>query len=188
MNYRNVNIFNVNISMWFVCAASFLPNKPFQQNRCICVYVCVRVCVCLFHYSKRVLSHSSLGEMCIMTLSLVCFWERCHHAHFTPTRYNDHDDVIMSATASQITGASIACSTVDSGADERKHQRSASLAFVRGINWWSVSSPHKRTVTQKMFPFDDVIMCALKVAEVRSGRQPLPEPTLTQISAVIWLI
>ena len=35
---------------------------------------------------------------------------------------------------------------------------SASLAFVRGIHWWSVNSPHKGPVTRKMFPFDDVIM------------------------------
>ena len=39
-----------------------------------------------------------------------------------------------------------------------KHQSSASLAFVRGINRWPVNSPHKWPVTWKMFPFDDVIM------------------------------
>ena len=33
-----------------------------------------------------------------------------------------------------------------------------SLAFVRGIHRRSVNSPHKRPVTRKMFPFDDVIM------------------------------
>ena len=50
------------------------------------------------------------------------------------------------------------CSTVCSGADQRKHQSSASLAFVRGIHRWPVNSPHKGPVTRKMFPFDDVIM------------------------------
>ena len=49
-------------------------------------------------------------------------------------------------------------STVYSGIDERKHQSSASLAFVREIHQWPVNSPHKGPVTQKMFPFDDVIM------------------------------
>ena len=44
------------------------------------------------------------------------------------------------------------------GADQRKHQSSASLAFVRGIHWRPVNSPHKWPVTRKMFPFDDVIM------------------------------
>ena len=38
----------------------------------------------------------------------------------------------MSAMVSQITGVSIVCSTVYSGADQRKHQSSASLAFVTG--------------------------------------------------------
>ena len=47
---------------------------------------------------------------------------------------------------------------VFSGADQRKHQSSASLAFVRGIHRWPVNSPHKRPVTRKMFSFDDVIM------------------------------
>ena len=49
---------------------------------------------------------------------------------------------------------------VYSGADQRKHQSSASLAFVRGIHRWAVNSPHKWPVTRKMFPFDDVIMVA----------------------------
>ena len=43
------------------------------------------------------------------------------------------------------------------GADQRKHQSSASLAFVRGIHRWPVHSPHKGPVTRKMFPFDDVM-------------------------------
>ena len=76
------------------------------------------------------------------------------------TRYVQHlyhyDDVIMGAMASQITSVSIVYSTVYSDADERKHQSSASLAFVRGIHRGPVNSPHK--VTRKMFPFHDVIM------------------------------
>ena len=42
--------------------------------------------------------------------------------------------------------------------DQRKHQSSASLAFVRGIHRGPVNSPHKWQVTRKMLPFDDVIM------------------------------
>ena len=48
--------------------------------------------------------------------------------------------------------------TVYSDADQRKHQSSVSLAFVRGIHRGPVNSPHKWPVTRKMFPFDDVIM------------------------------
>ena len=66
-------------------------------------------------------------------------------------------DVIMGVMASQITGVAMDYSTVCSGADQRKHQSSASLVFVRGIHQWPVNSPCKGPVTRKMFPFDDVI-------------------------------
>ena len=60
----------------------------------------------------------------------------------------------MSTIASQITSLTIVYSTVYSGTDQRKHQSSASLSFVRGNH----RGPHKWPVTRKMFPFDDVIM------------------------------
>ena len=66
----------------------------------------------------------------------------------------------MSAMASQITSLTIVYSTVYSDADQRKHQSSASLAFVRGIHRWPMNCPHKWPVTRKMFPFDDVVMMA----------------------------
>ena len=58
----------------------------------------------------------------------------------------------MGAIASQITSLTIVYCTVYSGADQRKHQSSASLAFVRGIH------PHKWPVTRKIFPFDYDVM------------------------------
>ena len=71
----------------------------------------------------------------------------------------DHyDDVTMGTIASQITSLTIVYSTVYSDADQRKHQSSASLAFVWGIHRGPVNSPHKWPVTQNLFPFDDVIM------------------------------
>ena len=73
--------------------------------------------------------------------------ESCHYS-----------EVIIGAMASQITSLTIVYLTVYSGADQRKHQSSASLAFVRGIHQWPMNSPHKGPVTQKMFPFDYVIM------------------------------
>ena len=60
--------------------------------------------------------------------------------------------------ATQITNLTIVYSAVYSGADQRKHQSSTSLAFLRGIHRGPVNSPHKWPVTRKMFPFDDVIM------------------------------
>ena len=70
----------------------------------------------------------------------------------------------MGVMASQITSLTIVYSTVYSVADQRKHQSSASLDFVRGIHrgggggGGGGNSSHKWPVTQKMFPFDDVIM------------------------------
>ena len=68
-----------------------------------------------------------------------------------------YSDVKMGTIASQITGLTIVYSTVYSDADHRKHQSSASVAFVRS----PVNSPHKLPVTRKMFPFDDVIMVCM---------------------------
>ena len=77
----------------------------------------------------------------------------------TKIALTDHyDDVIMDSIASQITSLTIVYSTVHSGADQSKHQSSASLAFVWEIHRWPVNFPHKWPVTRKMFPFDDVIM------------------------------
>ena len=56
----------------------------------------------------------------------------------------------MGTMAYKITNLTIVYSTVYSGADQRKHESSVSLAFV--------NSPHKRPVTRKIFPFDDVII------------------------------
>ena len=69
-----------------------------------------------------------------------------------------YTDVIMTTVASQITSLTIVYSTVYSGAYQRKHQSSASLAFVRGIHRRPVNSPHKWPVTRKTFPFDYVII------------------------------
>ena len=69
-----------------------------------------------------------------------------------------YTDVIMGAIASQITSLTIVYSAVYSDADQRKHQSSASLAFVWWIHRGPVNSPHKWPATRKMFPFDDVIV------------------------------
>ena len=45
-----------------------------------------------------------------------------------------YNDIIMGATASQITSLTIVYSIVYSDVDQRKHQSSTSLAFVRGIS------------------------------------------------------
>ena len=75
-----------------------------------------------------------------------------------PVSISHYGDVIMGAIASQITSLTIVYPSIYSDADQRKHQSSASLAFVWGIHRGPVNSPHKLPVTRKMFPFDDVAM------------------------------
>ena len=62
-----------------------------------------------------------------------------------------YNDVTMGAIASEITSLAIVYSTVYSDTDQRKHQSSASLAFVRAIHRWPVNSPHIWPVTKKSF-------------------------------------
>ena len=71
------------------------------------------------------------------------------HGNALQWRHNECDGV---------SNHSIVCTTICSGSDQKIHQSSASLAFVRGIHRWPVNSPHKGPVTRNMFPFDDVIM------------------------------
>ena len=86
-----------------------------------------------------------------------------HTSSFTRKNiFHHYDDVIMSAIASQTTRLTIVYWSVYSGADQRKHQSSTSLAFVHGIHWWRMNSLHKGPVTlKKMFPFDYAIMTLL---------------------------
>ena len=74
----------------------------------------------------------------------------------------------MSTMASQVIGVSIVCFTFCSRAD-KKHQSSASLAFVRGIHCWLVDSPYKGPVMRKEFPFDDVIMIEFTPSDAEIG-------------------
>ena len=80
------------------------------------------------------------------------------HSSLTRLLLKHYNAVIMGTTGSQITNLTIVYSTVYSGSNQRKHQSSAALAFVRGIHRRPVNSPHKWPVTRKMFPFDDVII------------------------------
>ena len=62
-----------------------------------------------------------------------------------------YNGVTMSSMASQITSLTFVYSTVYLDVDQRKHQSSASLAFVRGIYRWPVNSPYKGPVNGKCF-------------------------------------
>ena len=79
--------------------------------------------------SSAVKTNRSIDWRCQMSFST-------QKGHKRPAHYGG---VIMGAMASQITSLAIVYSTVYSGSDQRKHQSSASLAFVR----WPVNSLHK---------------------------------------------
>ena len=94
-------------------------------------FICVRFC----------------SEWNIVGYTTGAFWELWNYSDF-----------IISMMASQIASLTIVYATFYSGADQRKYQSSASLAFVWGIHRWPGNSPHKWPVTRKMFPFNDVII------------------------------
>ena len=91
-------------------------------------------------------------RICIIFSDTPRYWRSID---YEPTHYND---VIMGSMTYQITSLTIVYPAVYSGADQRKHQSSASLVFVRAIHRGPMNSPRKWPVTRKMFPFDDVIM------------------------------
>ena len=114
------------------------------------------------------------GLVCLpLSISWLCELDRNFEITFlnlkssTRHKYDNaiHNDciihysgVIIGTMSSQITSLTIVYSIVYSGVVQRKHQSSASLIFVRGIHRGPVNSPRKWSVTQKMFPFYDVIM------------------------------
>ena len=82
----------------------------------------------------------------------VWIWLLCHYLSICELKATSHEslgkhplfsiisnelhyiDVVMGTMASQITSLTIVYSTVYAGADQRNHQSSAALAFVRGIH------------------------------------------------------
>ena len=94
-------------------------------------------------------------DCCASNLTSSCQYQPALWKENRPLHY---DDVIMTMLASQITSLTVVYSIVYSGVNQRRHQSSASLAFVREIHRGPVNFPRKWPVTRKMFPFDDVIM------------------------------
>ena len=154
ISFPNINGFTVEISAWI---SNFIPNFIMDEI----IYPCWDLSESLLvKWATEVVIHSKTA-MFSNRLRLVV---KANVLKPSVSRlefrivYKHYSDVIMGALVSQITSVSIVYSTVCSGTDPRKHQSSASLAFVRGIHREPVNSPHKRPVTRKMSPFDDVIM------------------------------
>ena len=73
-----------------------------------------------FQFRDITVSSEGICELCVKGLAAMCL--------------DHYIDVIMTTMASQITSLTVVYSTVYSEADQRKHQNSASLAFVWGIH------------------------------------------------------
>ena len=112
-------------------------------------------------FCRRIDYKSSLVQVWLSALQATSHYlKQCFQDVWRRLTSQDHHyrGVIMNIMASQIIGVSIVYSTVCSGADQRKDQSYASLAFVRGIHLSPLNSPNKGPVTRKMFPLDDVTM------------------------------
>ena len=115
----------------------YLPKiyMAYTGNMCCCKY--------LITSCKRI--HFKIKTSCMSHIVLVCeIW--CPSSRVSAQRclcvpIQHYRDFIMGTIASHIISLTIVYSTVYAGADQRKHQSSASLAFVRGIHRGSVNSP-----------------------------------------------
>ena len=105
------------------------------QHHCGIVYLIQTIPFVHIYTISLLINYINVGEFMLENVKTLVDY---------PLHYSD---VIMSEMASHITGVSIVYSTVCSGADQRKHQSSASLALVGGIHRWPVNSPHKGPVT-----------------------------------------
>ena len=96
------------------------------------VWLNVEQCQCISYHCYALYMDTS--GIC----GLVARWLEMVGTSRDPTIYSSafshYNDVIMSTMASQIASLTIVYPTVYSGPDQRKHQSSASLAFVRGIH------------------------------------------------------
>ena len=121
--------------MYFLAATS--QSKLGRQNRCL--QPGLDTTLQSVHFQ---LLPCNINTLTHWTIS-VCQHFRCaHYIHFL-----HYCDAIMRPTASQITGLAIVYSIVYSGTDQRKHQSSASLAFVReftGDRWIPRTSGQQR--------------------------------------------
>ena len=109
---------------------------------------------------NRDMTYLPFQHCCILSkndelLELLSWWPtynfKSNHCNWYQILSTCHyNNVIMSAMASQITDISIVCLTGCSGADQGKHQSSASLVFIRGTQRRPVDSPHKGSIMRKM--------------------------------------
>ena len=144
------------------------PKRPVTRKMFLFEYVIMKSSIRIFFRKKEKNTIQSFHCFITIILSSAYF---ANNIFVTTTRVSTcgsfpkvglihYSDVIVSTMASHITSLTFVYSTLYWGADQRKHQSSASMAFVRGIHRWLVNSLHTWPVTRKLLPFDDVIMNA----------------------------
>ena len=106
-------------------------NSPWLRNDAqIMTYMnCMDLSVCQPRKAVK-LNYSPMWIVWVEPVPLIIFQSNSTFDEKLQYHYND---VIMGTIACQITSVTIVYSAVYSDADQRKHQSSASLAFVRGI-------------------------------------------------------
>ena len=103
------------------------PSNYDQEQRCIYNTIFIQYSIRvldLFEFFLNVIFVSKWHSKGCFNIKMLYFQYRNSH----------YADVIMIEMASQITSLTVVYSIVNSGADQSKHQSSASLAFVRGIH------------------------------------------------------
>ena len=142
MNSFGVEVFMINwvhgrLSDWPSETSPSKWNSSLQMRWARLVKMIARLALCTWNPSVIV------SGFTILYASTLC-WAYCFFMHckimscmnaflntFATTHYTG---VIMTTMASQITSLTVVYSTIYSGPDQRKHQSSASLAFVWGIH------------------------------------------------------
>ena len=131
----------------------------FAFSRRMSIYGRTNIISCTHFVLYNTSTKTGIWRCCLCTLSAINLrygWAMTSWRHHC--RYPHYCDVTMGSIASLTTSLTSVYSTVQSGADQRKHQSSASLAFVWGSHRRPVNSQHKWPVTRKMLSFADVIM------------------------------
>ena len=132
---------------WNVTWSAFTVSKKWHYH-CIQIHICGKLGRMVVQYQEAdQYMKNGCASLSFMYSTLLFI---IYHEHYS--------DVIMGAISYQITSLTIVYSTVHPDADQRKHQSSVSLAFVRGIHRGPENSLHKGPVMWKMFSFDDIII------------------------------
>ena len=134
-NYRSRNVAtSLSSATWSQVHLKSSPTRLYVQ--CF-VLINIQIIIKVSYYWPFVMGNHR--RWTVDHLKCCHLWERVSISwvqNQIPVLIDHYNDVVVSAMASQITSLTIIYSTVLSGADQWKHQSSASLALARGIHRW----------------------------------------------------